>query len=110
MIKETLLAAVADVLSAYRAELDRQYREMERTLVSVSSDALQPKIRLRATSSAVEVVIRFPVDLRHGGEIDERVSHAIVKALEGESTLKAGGPDAPEIHLRTDLSGRDATG
>jgi len=109
LIKETLLAAVTGVLSDYRAELDRQYREMERTVLSVPSDALQPRIRLRATSSAVEVVIRFPVDAHHGAEIDERVSHALVKALEGESRLKAGGSDTPEIHLRTDLSAPGTT-
>jgi len=109
LIKDTLLGAVTDALVDYRAELDRQYRQMERTIISVSSDALQPGIRLRATSSAVEVVIRYAVDLRQGGEIDERVSHALLGAMEGESRLKIAGADPPEIHLRTDVSAPDAT-
>jgi small-conductance mechanosensitive channel len=107
LIKETLLGAVTGVLADYRAELDHQYREMERTIISVPSDALQPRIRLRVTSSAIEVVIRFPVNLHHGAEIDERVSHALLKAMEGESKLRVVGSGAPEIHLRTNLSASD---
>jgi small-conductance mechanosensitive channel len=104
VIKEKLLGAVNGVLADYRTEMDRQYREMERTVISVPADGLQPKLQLRVTSSAIEAVIRFPVDLRHGAEIDERVSQALLKTLEGESKLKPAGSDAPEIRLTTNLS------
>jgi small-conductance mechanosensitive channel len=107
LIKEKLLGAVTGVLEDYRPEMDRQYREMERTIISVPPDGLQPKIRLRATASAIEAVIRFPVDLRHGGEIDERISHALLTAVEGEAKLQVAGSDTPEMRLRTNLSASD---
>ena len=109
LIKEKLLGAVTGVLADYRTEMDRQYQEMERTIISVPRDGLQPKIRLRVTSSAIEAVIRFPVALQHGSEIDERVSHALLKTVEGESKLKVAGSNTPEIHLRTNLSASDST-
>ncbi|MGH9690490.1 MAG: mechanosensitive ion channel family protein [Candidatus Acidiferrales bacterium] len=104
LIKEKLLGAVTGVLADYHEEMERQYREMKRTVISVPADGLQPKIHLRITSSAIEVVIRFPVDLHHGAEIDERVSHALLKAVEGESHLKAAGSGAPEIRVSTNPS------
>jgi len=109
-IKEKLLGAVTEILSDYRYELDRQYREMERTMISFPSDGLHPRIRLRVTSSVVEAIIDFPVDARHGGEIDERVSNAVLKAIEGESKPGPAGSDVPEIHLCTDLSASDVAG
>ena len=108
-VKEKLLGAVTGVLADYRTELERQYREMKRTVLSVPADGLQPKIQLRIMSSSIEAVIRFPVDLRHDAEIDERVSHALLKAVESDPELKLPGSETPAIHLRTDLS-TDAAG
>jgi small-conductance mechanosensitive channel len=109
-LKGKLLGAVTGVVADYRAELESQYREMKRTVPSAPDDGLLPKIQLHVLASSVEVVIRYPVDLRRDAEIDERVSQALVKALEGDPTLKTPGSETPAIHLRTDLSSVDAAG
>ena len=107
-VKEKLLGAVTGVLADYRAELEKQYREMKRTVLSVPAEGLRPKIQLRILSSSIEAVIRFPVDIRHEGEIDERVSHALLKAVESNPELKPPGLETPAIRLRTDINTLDA--
>ena len=108
-IREKLLGAVAGVLGDYGKELETQYREMKRTVHSAPDDGLRPKIQLHVLSSSVEVVIRYPVDLRHDAEIDERVSQALLKVVESEPALKVPGAALPEIRLRTDLSSVETT-
>ena len=109
-MKEKLLKVVAGVLADYSSELELQYREMRRTVQSVPADGLNPKIQLRILPASVEAVIRFPVSFRNESEIDERVSQALLKAVENDPSLKAPGADAPAVHLRTDLSAADAGG
>ena len=110
LVKEKLLEAVTGVLADYRAELERQYREMKRTVLSVPADGLQPKIQLRIRSSSIEASICYAVDLRHDAEIDERVSHALLKAVESDPELMPPGSETPAIRLRTDLSSADTAG
>jgi len=57
-------------------------------------------VRLRLTLSGLEALIQFPVDLRHAGEIDERVTRELLKAIDQEPKLKLAG-SAPAISLRT---------
>ncbi|HEX5413973.1 MAG TPA: mechanosensitive ion channel domain-containing protein [Terriglobia bacterium] len=109
-IKEKLLKAVDGVLADYSKELELQYREMKRTVQSVAVDGLSPKIQLRILPASVEAVIRFPVSFRNESEIDERVSQALLKAVESDPLLRSPGADAPAVHLRTDLSTADAAG
>jgi small-conductance mechanosensitive channel len=110
LTKEKLLKAVAGVLADYSTELELQYREMRRTVQSVPADGLNPKIQLRILPASVEAVIRFPVSFRNESEIDERVSQALLKAVEDDPSLRAPGADSPAVHLRSDLSTADAAG
>jgi small-conductance mechanosensitive channel len=108
LVKERLVGAVTGVLKDYREELERQFREMRNTVLSVPSDGLEPKIQFRILPSSVEAMIRFPVDLRQEAEIDERVSQALLTTMEGDPKLKLPGAETPAIRLRTDLSTVDA--
>jgi small-conductance mechanosensitive channel len=103
-VKQRLLEAVGAVLADYHEEMERQNREMEKTVISMSGNGLRPKIQLRFTSSAVEATIRFPVDLQHAAETDERVSRELLKALDREPKFKLAGSGSPSMRLRTDLA------
>jgi small-conductance mechanosensitive channel len=102
MVRERLLQAVDGVLADYRDELDKQSRAMQRNLLAVPEGALKPTAHLRLTPSSVEALLRFPVDLRHAGEIDERITHELLNAVEQEPKLKLAN-SAP-ISLRTAAS------
>lgn len=99
LVRERLLEAVGGVLHDYREELERQNRAMQRNLLAVPADALKPNVHLRLTPSTLEALIRFPVDLRHSVEIDERITHELLRAVEREPKLKLAST-AP-ISLRT---------
>jgi small-conductance mechanosensitive channel len=99
-VRERLLRAVDSVLADYHEEMERQNRAMERNLLGVPQGALKPSAHLRLTSSGLEATVRFPVDLRHASEIDERVTRELLKAVDQEPKLKMAGP-APAISLRT---------
>ena len=109
-VKERLLEAVGTVLADYHDEMERQNREMEKTLISTSGYDLRPSIQLRFSSSAVEATIRFPVDLQHASETDERVSRELLKALDREPKFKLAASGSPSIRLRTDLAAGATSG
>jgi len=94
-VEKRLRETVEAVFSDYRDEMERQYRQVDRTVAAIPKGTLQPKARLHLAESGLEVVIRYPVDLMHAAEIDDRVTREL---------LKAAGPGSPNIKLRTDLS------
>jgi small-conductance mechanosensitive channel len=101
-VKKRLLAAVGGVLANYREEIERQTQEIARTVVSTPVGALQPSVQLRFVATGVEAVIRYPVDLKSAAEIDERVTHEVLKSLAQEPKVQlAGGAD---IQLSTQPS------
>ena len=99
-VRERLLRAVEGVLADYHEEMERQNRAMQRNLFAVPEGGLKPSSHLRLTPSGLEAQIRFPVDLQHAGEIDERISHEILNAVDQEPKLKLAG-SATAISLRT---------
>ncbi|HYK89890.1 MAG TPA: mechanosensitive ion channel domain-containing protein [Acidobacteriota bacterium] len=109
-VEKRLREVVDAVFSGGRELMEQQRRQLEKTLVVAPVGELQPKCRLRLTSSSLEAVLRYPVDLQHAAEIDDRVTRELLKAIEREPKLKLAGSGAPSIKLRTDLSGSDPSG
>jgi small-conductance mechanosensitive channel len=103
-VEERVHDAVEAAFLEYREEMERQHRQMERTLTSTSVRALWPRTRLHLTASGLQVIIRFPVDLEHAAEIDNRLTRELLQALDREPTLKAPDSGIPTVKLRTDLS------
>ena len=99
-VRERLLRAVDAVLADYHDELERQNRAMERNLLGAPQGALKPSAQLRLTPTGLEAMVRFPVDLRHASEIDERITRELLKAVDQEPRLKLAG-SAPAVSLRT---------
>jgi small-conductance mechanosensitive channel len=99
-VRERALHAAEHVLSDYHEEFERQSRAMQRNLLAVPQGALKPSVHLRLTPSGLEALVHFPVDARHAGEIDERVTRELLKAVDQEPKLKLAG-SAPAISLRT---------
>ena len=102
IIQERITKAVDIALKDHREEMERQMRHMERTLNSISSIELSPKMYLHSTASGIEVTVRFPVELQKAVEIDDRVMREIYSAIEQEPKLKLVGSGMPT--LRTDIS------
>jgi len=108
--EERLLGAVETVFADYREEIERQRRQMERTLSSTPINELCPKSRLRLTQAGLEAVIGFPVDLQRAAEIDDRVTREVLKAIDREPKLKLVGSGTPSIRLSTELTPANVSG
>jgi small-conductance mechanosensitive channel len=104
LVEERLLGAVTKVFSEYRAEMEKQYRHMEKTLTTAPAGALQPISRLHLANSGLEVSIRYPVDLKLASEIDDRVTRELLNVVDQETGLKLAGSGNPPLSLKTDIS------
>ncbi len=82
-LKDKLLDAVNQVLKDYREDIMRQTREIQRTSSSAVSDDAQPQVQLRFSADGVEAIVRYPVQLTHAAEIDERVSRELLNVISG---------------------------
>ena len=97
-----MLAAVDAAFHDYQRDLEDLRRQMSGSLTSVTVGSLEPKVRFRLTSAGLEVLLRFPVELQKAGEIDDRVTRELLRAIELEPKLKVVGADVPTIRLRTE--------
>jgi len=103
-VKERLTAAVTAALVDYRTEIERQNQEIARTVVSTPVANLDPKVLMRFSATGVEAVIRYPVDLKNAADIDERVWHELLQALEREPKVQLAGIPGAEMRLSTDVA------
>jgi small-conductance mechanosensitive channel len=94
-VKEMLAQAVSDVTKDYREDIMRQTREIQKTGISSSAtDEAQPQVQLRFSADGVEALVRYPVQLQHAAEIDERVSQALLNVI---SNLDSGTARLPAL-------------
>ena len=94
-IKQRLLDAAQGVLAEYRGELDRQARALQKAL-SGAAETPQAHVQLRFSSGAIEAIVRYPVPLQRGGEVEERMSRALLDAVRGVGHAADGTPLAAQ--------------
>jgi small-conductance mechanosensitive channel len=96
LAEKRMIGAVEKVFADYRESIERQHREMERTL-SVAVAVPRPRSRLRLTQTGLEVVIRYPVELENAAEVDDRITRELLRALDEKPKLKVVGTGVPNI-------------
>ena len=94
-VKEKLLAAVVDVVKDYREEIVRQTKQIEATTASSSVGGAQPQVQLHFSAAGVEALVRYPVQLQHEAEIDERVSKEVMKIIAAGASAEHSSTQAP---------------
>ncbi len=101
LVKQRLLRVVETVLADYEEELERQSRAMQSSFLSTPANEFRPKAQIRFTTSALEVVIRFPVDLHQADDMDERVTRELIRELDREPKLKLVNSNGPGLREAT---------
>ncbi len=104
LAEKRLRGVVEGVFAEYREEMEKQHRQIEQTLPASPTGALQPTSRVYPTPSGLEVVIRYPVDLMHGAEIDDRVTRELLGAMDREPALKQAAGGKPPLALKADVN------
>lgn len=96
-VEERLTSAVTAVFEKYRDRMERQRHSMEKTLGPLSVSSLHPETRLRLAQGALEVVIRYPVELDEANKIDDRIAREVLDAINRPPKLKLVGSGIPNI-------------
>jgi hypothetical protein len=84
VLKTKLIDAVSGVLKDYREDILRQTQEIQRTAQVHGSTDAQPLVQLRFSAEGVDAIVRYPVELLHAAEIDERVSREVLHVISSE--------------------------
>ena len=77
-VQQRMLAAVESVFGEYAETIEKQHRDMDR-LLGTSTANPRPHTRLRVVNDGIEIRVRYPVEIRNAGEIDDRVAAAITE-------------------------------
>jgi len=85
-LKDKLTEAVTNVIADYREDILRQTQAIQRAASSNDSGDAQPHVQLRFSASGVEALVRYPAQLQHAAEIDERVSRALHNVISAHVT------------------------
>lgn len=85
-LKTKLVEAVSSVLQDYREDILRQTQEIQRTAAAHGTGDAQPQVQLRFSAEGVDALVRYPVELQHAAEIDERVSREVLNVVSTAST------------------------
>jgi small-conductance mechanosensitive channel len=90
-LKEKLMAAVTEVVKEFHEEIVRQTKQIEQTTASSSVGGALPQVQLHFSAAGVDALVRYPVQLQHEAEIDERVSKELMKVIAGAAPAAPHG-------------------
>jgi small-conductance mechanosensitive channel len=96
LVEEKLLAAVNSVYERYRADIERQHIDLERN-IELQMKAPAPQAKLQFSEAGLELLVRYPTELRTAPEIDQEVTEAVLNAIEKEPALKTAVTGIPRI-------------
>ncbi|HET6247193.1 MAG TPA: mechanosensitive ion channel family protein [Tepidisphaeraceae bacterium] len=91
-----LLGAVQSVYAKYSDVIQKQYEVLKDT-VHFQIPAPQPKGRFRFVDEGLEFVVRYPVEVRQGEEIDDQVTRQLLDAIQKEPNLRLVASGTPKI-------------
>jgi small-conductance mechanosensitive channel len=94
--RDALFQAVNGVYAEYRPSIERQHGTLER-LLDYKTDMPVPSCHVRASDPGLEVVIRYPAEIRRMSEIDERVTIKALAAITANADLKKSLAAMPRI-------------
>jgi small-conductance mechanosensitive channel len=96
LLQEKLLAAVNSVYAKYKGEIERQHDNIERR-IEIDLQVPVPVAQLQFTEAGLELVVRYPVEIRRSSDIDDELTLALLEIIENEPDLKATVSGLPKI-------------
>lgn len=91
-----LAAAVNAVYSKYQHEIERQHATIERR-IDIQVRAPKPEARLQFANEGLELLVRYPVEIRKAPDIDEQMTRAVLDLVQSDASLKAAVSGTPKI-------------
>jgi small-conductance mechanosensitive channel len=94
--QEKLMAVVNSVYSQYRAEIERQHAMIERR-VDIQVDTPRPEARLQFADTGLELLVRYPVEIRKAPDIDEEMTRKVLELIQTDAAIKTAVTGTPKI-------------
>jgi small-conductance mechanosensitive channel len=95
-VQEKVSAAVGSVYESYRGEIERQSRYVDgRAEFQMKPPA--PESRLQFGDAGLELLVRYPVELRKEAEIDDHVTRKLLEIISGDPELKGAVSASPKL-------------
>jgi small-conductance mechanosensitive channel len=94
--QEKLVATVNSVYSKYRHHIERQHATIERR-VDIQIEAPRPEARLQFGDVSLELLVRYPVEIRRAPDIDEEMTQKVLDLVENDALVKAASAGTPKI-------------
>ena len=94
--QEKLEATVNSVYSKYRQQIERQHARIERR-VDIQIEAPRPDARLQFGDTGLELLVRYPVEIRRAPDIDEEMTQRVLDLVENDAVVKAATAGTPKI-------------
>lgn len=95
-LRDVLLKAVNEVYAEYRPSIERQHGALER-LLDYQTELPVPSAHVRTADGGLEVVVRYPAEIRRMSEVDEEVTKKALAAVSSDAALRKAISALPRI-------------
>jgi small-conductance mechanosensitive channel len=96
LAQEKLLQAVTSVYDQYRENIERQHGYIERR-IEVQLKAPSPETRLQFGDASLELLVRYPVQIRNESEMDEQITRKVLELIQSQPDVQAAISGSPRI-------------
>jgi len=96
LVQDKLTEVVNSVYAEYRAGIEKQYGDIERK-VEIELRAPETESKLQFSESGLELMVRYPVEIRKAPEVDDNITRKLLEAINGNADLKAAVIGSPKI-------------
>jgi small-conductance mechanosensitive channel len=94
--QQKLAAGVERVYAGYRDALNQQHADLERR-ADILVDTPRPEALIHFADAGLELLVRYPVELRRAREVDEQVTREVLDLVDSDPALKAALVGTPKI-------------
>jgi small-conductance mechanosensitive channel len=94
--QEKLLEVVNSVYSQYKDAIARQHAAIERH-ADIQVDLPEPEARIQFADAGLELLVRYPVEIRRAPDTDEEMTRKVLNLIETDAELKAAVSGIPKI-------------
>ncbi|MFY9804692.1 MAG: mechanosensitive ion channel family protein [Candidatus Acidiferrales bacterium] len=102
LLEEKILGAVNSVYDQYREDIERQHNDLERR-IEIQMKAPAPQAKLHFSDTGLELLVRYPTEIRTAPDIDEQITKAVLDVIEKDPNLKGAVTGLPKIRAAVKL-------
>jgi small-conductance mechanosensitive channel len=106
LAEKRVVDAIDEVFARYRDRVQRDFRYLEADL-HVLLETPRPQSRLQLTASGLDMIVRYPADVRNATQIADEVSRRVLDAIRREPGLQLVAPSPANIQPAVQPSATD---